>query len=139
MSTIGDVKNKIKDHLTAMDDGAGTARFHSVSTIPILDEYAEAPYAEIFFGSGEFFSDVNGSLDYPLTMVIRITIDDEDVATTIWEELVKLWFDETLFQELSDVGVLRCHPLDGIAPVVLPGGERYIMDIKYLLELRYSY
>jgi len=139
MSTVKDVKNKIKDHLEAMDDGSGNLRFSTVSILPLLDSYQDAPYAELFFGSGEFNSDINGTLDYPLTMVIRVTIDNEETAEEIWEQMIKLWFNNTNFQELSDLNVIECKPLDAIVPVVLPGGNRYIMDIKYSLEIRYTY
>lgn len=139
MSRIGDIKAKIKDHLVAMDDGSGNVRFHTVTTTPILDDYTDAPYAEIFFGSGEYDSDVNGSLDYSLMMVIRVTFDDESMAETIFEEMLVLWFDSTNRNEMTDLNVLDITPLDAIAPVVLPGGDRYIMDVKYSLEIRYAY
>lgn len=137
MSVIGDVKAKIQDHLEAMDDGAGNLRFHSVSTIPVLDDI-DAPFAEIFFGSGNYDSDVNGSLDYSLVMVIRVTFDEEDLAETIFEQVVKLWFNVANANEMTTLNVLDITPLDSIAPVVLPGGDRYIMDIKYSLTIRYS-
>jgi len=132
VSILEPIRAKMVEHLKALS-ALGNVK------IDYTDKETQYPFAVLTFGTGEFISDINNTLDMSVDVYIALHGQGRDNIDELAESIQKLWYNSTNFTALSALGVISINPTGRDTPGEFNTQKDVMSIIVFEMEVRYNY